>query len=135
MSEKNHPINDVMTTTLAKLKEMIDVDTIVGKPIETADGTTLIPVSQLSLGFASGGSEFSPKTAKSDNSQNFGGGSGAGVKIEPMAFLVVKNGSVRLLPMGAPPMTTLDRVVDMVPEVVDKVTDLIDRKKSEEETF
>lgn len=133
MSEKNHPINDVLTTTLAKLKEMIDVDTIVGKPISTDDGTTLIPVSQLSLGFASGGSEFSPKTAKNDNSQNFGGGSGAGVKIEPMAFLVVKNGTVRLLPMGAPPMTTLDRVVDMVPEVVDKVTELVGKKKETEE--
>lgn len=132
MSEKNHPINDIMSTTLAKLKEMIDVDTIVGKPIETPDGTTLIPVSQLSLGFASGGSEFSSKHPRPDASANFGGGSGAGVKIEPMAFLVVKNGTVRLLPMGAPPMTTLDRVVDMVPEVVDKVTDFIGRKKDPE---
>lgn len=132
MSEKNHPINEVMSTTLAKLKEMIDVDTIVGKPIETGDGTTLIPVSQLSLGFASGGTEFAPKNAKTEDSQNFGGGSGAGVKIEPMAFLVVKNGTVRLLPMGAPPMTTLDRVVDMVPEVVDKVTDFIDKRKDPE---
>lgn len=133
MSEKNHPINEVMSTTLAKLKEMIDVDTIVGKPIEAGDGTVLIPVSQLSLGFASGGTEFAPKNPKPGDGQNFGGGSGAGVKIEPMAFLVVKNGTVRLLPMGAPPMTTLDRVVDMVPEVVDKVTDFIDKRKPAED--
>ncbi len=125
MSESNKPINDLMSTTLQKIKEMIDVDTIVGKPIETPDGITLIPVSQLSLGFASGGSSF----GKEPPSGNFGGGSGAGVKIDPVAFLVVKEGSVRLLPVGMPPMNTVDRVIDMVPEVVDKITGYLDKKK------
>ncbi len=125
MSESNKPINDLMSTTLQKIKEMIDVDTIVGKPIETPDGITLIPVSQLSLGFASGGSSF----GKEPSGGNFGGGSGAGVKIDPVAFLVVRDGSVRLLPVGMPPMNTADRVIDMVPEVVDKITGYLDKKK------
>lgn len=125
MSESNRPINDLMSTTLQKIKEMIDVDTIVGKPIETPDGITLIPVSQLSLGFASGGSSF----GKEPDRGNFGGGSGAGVKIDPVAFLVVRDGSVRLLPVGMPPMNTADRIIDMVPEVVDKITGYLDKKK------
>lgn len=127
MSELNHPLGDLMTTTLQKIKEMIDVDTIVGKPISTPDGITLIPVSQLSLGFASGGADFNAK--KAEDTKNFGGGSGAGVKIDPVAFLVVRGDSVRLLPVGMPPMTPVDRVIDMVPEVVDKVTDYLDRNK------
>ena len=87
MSE--HPIDDLMTTTLQKIKEMIDVDAVVGKPIQTPDGLTLIPISRLSLGFASGGSEFG-KTPRVEGKNNFGGGSGAGVKMEPVAFLVVR---------------------------------------------
>lgn len=128
MSEQNHPIGDLMSTTLTKIKEMVDVDTIIGKPIHTPDGVTLIPISQLSFGFASGGSEFG-KAPKQEAKSNFGGGSGAGVKIDPVAFLVVRGQSVRLLPVGIPPMNTVDRVVEMVPEVVDKITDYIDQRK------
>lgn len=134
MSEQNHPISDLMSTTLQKLKEMVDVDTIVGKPIETPDGLLLIPVSQLAVGFASGGSEFG-KTPKPDGKNNFGGGSGAGIKIDPVAFLMVRGNSVRLLPVGMPPMTTADRVIDMVPEVVDKITDYLDRQKEDKSEF
>lgn len=132
MSEHNHPIGDLMSTTLTKIKEMVDVDTIVGKPIHTPDGVTLIPVSQLSFGFASGGTEFG-KAPKSEAKANFGGGSGAGVKIDPVAFLVVRGDSVRLLPVGIPPMNTADRVIEMVPEVVDKITDYLDRRKEKDE--
>lgn len=134
MSEHVNPIGEVMSTTLQKLREMIDVNTIVGEPIQTPDGLTLIPVSQLSLGFASGGSEFG-KTPKVEGKNNFGGGSGAGVKIEPVAFLVVRGDNVRLLPVGMMPMTTIDRMVDMVPDVVDKVTTYLDQRKADKSEF
>ena len=132
MSEHGNPISDVMATTLQKLREMLDVNTIVGEPIHTPDGLTLIPIAQLSMGFASGGSEFG-KTPKVEGKNNFGGGAGAGVKIEPIAFLVVRGDNVRLLPVGPGPVSTIDRVVDMVPEVVDKVTAFIQERKAEKE--
>lgn len=128
MSENNHPINDLMSTTLQKIREMVDTNTIVGQPIHTEDGVTLIPVSKLSFGFASGGTDFTTKNQKPEAKNSFGGGSGAGVNIAPVAFLVVKNGNVRLLPVAPPPANTVDRVVEMVPDMFDKVTDLIDKK-------
>ena len=132
MSEHGNPISDVMATTLQKLREMIDVNTIVGEPIHTPDGLMLIPISQLSMGFASGGSEFG-KTPKVEGKNNFGGGAGASLKMEPIAFLVIRGDNVRLLPVGPGPITTIDRVVDMVPEVVDKVTAFIQERKAEKE--
>lgn len=135
MSENNHPINDLMSTTMQKIREMVDVNTIVGQPINTADGITLIPVSKLSFGFASGGTDFVSKNHKPGENNTFGGGSGAGVNISPVAFLVVKGDSVRLLPVDPPAGTTVDRVIEMVPEVVDKVTDFLEKKKEDKETF
>lgn len=135
MSEKNHPINDLMSTTMQKIREMVDVNTIVGQPITTPDGITLIPVSKLSFGFASGGSDFVSKNHKPGENNTFGGGSGAGVNISPVAFLIVKGDSVRLLPVDPPAATTVDRVIEMVPEVVDKVTDFLEKKKEDKETF
>lgn len=123
------PIDSLMTTTLAKLKDMVDVDVIVGKPIETPDGTTLIPVSRLSMGFGSGGSDFAGKNHKDNTPYHFGGGSGAGVKVDPVAFLIIKDGSVRLLPIGLPPVSPAGRAVEMVPQLVDKITDYLDRQK------
>lgn len=125
----SRPIESLMTTTLAKLKEMVDVDVIVGKPIETPDGVTLIPVSRLSMGFGSGGSDFAGKNHKDSAPYNFGGGSGAGVKVDPVAFLIVKDGSVRILPIGLPAVTPAGRAVEMVPQLVDKVIDYLDRQK------
>ena len=130
MNENHHPIGDIMATTLLKIKELIDGDTVVGQPIVTPDGLTLIPVSKVSLGFASGGSEFG-KTPKAEGKNNFGGGSGAGVKVEPVAFLMVRGDTVRLLPVDAAPMNTMDRVVDMVPQVMDKVTTFLDQRKAD----
>lgn len=135
MSEKNHPINDLMSTTMQKIREMVDVNTIVGQPITTPDGITLIPVSKLSFGFASGGSDYVSKNHKPGDSNPFGGGSGAGVNISPVAFLIVKGDSVRVLPVDPPAATTVDRVIEMVPEVVDKVTDFLDKKKEDKEAF
>lgn len=128
MNEKNHPINEVLQTTMTKIKEMVDANTVVGQPIVTQDGVTLIPVSRLSFGFATGGSDF----GKTQNvPKNFGGGAGAGVNVTPMAFLIIKDGSVRMLPVAPPAHDAAGRVVEMVPEMFDKVTDYIDKKAAE----
>lgn len=125
---EKHPINDLMATTMEKMREMVDSNTIVGQPITTPDGVTLIPVSRLSFGFGSGGGEYDNKhTAGKDS--NFAGGSGAGVDIAPIAFLVVKDGFVRVLPVAVPPASTLDRVIDMAPDLMDKVDKFISKKK------
>lgn len=131
MSENSHPINDLMSTTMQKIRDMVDANTIVGTPIQTQDGVTLIPVSKLSVGFASGGSDFATKSQKPEGKNSFGGGSGGGATIEPVAFLVVKDGYVRLLPVAPPPATTVDRVIELAPEMFDKVTGYIDKKKDE----
>ncbi len=124
----DHPINSLMDTTMKKIKEMIDVNTIIGDPITTPDGTTIIPVSKVSYGFASGGSDL---PTKKDNKDCFGGGSGAGVTINPVAFLSVSKGNVKLIPIekydGA-----VDRIVGMMPEMLDKVTDYFKKDKKDD---
>ncbi len=130
--ENNHPINDLMSTTMQKIREMVDANTIVGDPIPAGDGVTLIPVSKLSFGFASGGSDFSVKNQKPDTGNAFGGGSGAGVTITPVAFLIVKGESVKLLPVSLPAGSTIERVVEMVPELVDKVTGFIEKQQDKD---
>ena len=125
MSENNHPINEVLQTTMNKIREMVDANTVVGQPITTQDGVTLVPVSKLSFGFATGGSDF----GKTQNvAKNFGGGAGAGVNVMPVAFLIVKDGNVKILPVAPPPGDTVSRVVDLVPEMFEKVTGYIDKK-------
>ncbi|MBE6973575.1 MAG: sporulation protein YtfJ [Ruminococcaceae bacterium] len=126
--EHNHPINDLLGTTMEKIRTMVDANTIIGQPIQ-AEGVTLIPVSKLSFGFASGGSDFTTKNQKPTQANTFGGGSGAGAKLEPVAFLIVKGESVRLLPVAPPPGTTVDRVIEMVPDVMDKVTSFIEKQQ------
>ena len=112
---------------MQKIREMVDVNTIVGQPIVTADGITLIPVSKVSFGFASGGSDFQTKHQQPASPNSFGGGSGAGVNISPVAFLVVKDGTIKLLNVAPPANTTVDRLVELVPEVIDKVSDLLNK--------
>ena len=126
-ADKKSPLNDLMTSTMEKIHQMVDTNTIVGEPITTPDGVTLIPISKVSLGFGSGGGDYG-KTQPKD----FGGGSAAGVKIEPVAFLVIREGVTRVLPVAMPPMTTLDRVVEMVPDIMDKVEKYFDKKQEKE---
>lgn len=101
--EKKHPLNDLMRETMAKIREMVDTNTIVGQPITTPDGVTLIPISKVSFGFGSGGGDYGKTTPK----ENFGGGSAAGVKIDPVAFLVIKDGTTRVLPVAVPPLSLI----------------------------
>ena len=126
---EKRPISELMETTMQKVREMIDANMIVGEPILTADGITLIPVSKLSFGFAGGGSDFAKKA---DPADAFGGGIGAGVNVVPIAFIIVKGESVRLLHIAPPAASTIGRVIDTVPEVIDKISDLIDKNKQDE---
>ena len=129
--EKNNSLAELISTTMEHVRTMADANTIIGTPIQ-AEGVTLIPVSRMSFGVAGGGTEFSTKKQPAgDNS--FGGGSGASAKLEPVAFLVVREGSVKLLPVAPPPATTVDRVIDTVPEVVDKVTGFIESQQAKKE--
>lgn len=122
-----HPIGELMETTMQKIREMVDVNTVIGQPIGPVDGITLIPVSKVSFGFASGGSDFQSKQQSAN--ANFGGGSGAGVKITPVAFVIVKDGAVRIMNVDPPAATTVDRIVEMAPDLIDKVSDLVKKEK------
>ena len=126
---KKNPLNDLMHTTMEKVREMADTNTIVGEPIVTPDGVTLIPVSKISFGFGSGGGSY----GKNPNQEQFGGGSGAGVKIDPVAFLVVRDGVTRVLPVAVPPISTMDRIVDMIPDLLDKVEKFNDKKEAKKQ--
>lgn len=123
-----HPIEGLINTAMAKIREMIDVDTIIGDPITTPDGTTIIPVSKVSFGFASGGSDI--PSAKSTKDL-FGGGSGAGITISPIAFIVISNGDVKLLQMSMNAKSS-NAIINMVPEVVDKITSMINKKDNKD---
>ena len=130
--EKKNPLNEVLQESMAKVREMVDTNTIVGQPIQTADGVTLIPISRVSFGFGGGGTAFSSKKEPAAD-PNLGTALGAGVKVEPVSFLIIKDGSVRVLPVAVPAVNTVDRIVEMVPDVVDKVSDFIKKKTEEPE--
>lgn len=127
MNEKKNPITAVMEASMGKIREMVDSNTIVGEPITTPDGVTLIPVSRLSFGFGCGGGDYGKQTEK------LGAGAGGGVRVEPVAFLVVKDGMTRMLPVASPAITTVDRAIEMVPQVMERVENFIDRRKAEKE--
>ncbi len=124
----NHPIDGLMSTAMQNIKEMVDVDTIVGAPVESPDGSVIIPISRVAFGFAAGGSEFGKKQNEAD--AMFGGGSGGGVSISPVAFMVVGQGQIKLLPIGAN-LTPVDRILDFIPGLIEKINDKIGHKKVE----
>ena len=119
---EKHPTNELMETVINKVHELVNVSTVIGEPIISPDGTTLIPVSRLSFGFASGGSDVASKNLREGEKKPFGGGSGAGVKIDPVAFVVIKDGNVRIMNIQAPAVTTLERLVDAAPDLIDKIS-------------
>ena len=126
--EKNNPISDLLQESMTKLRELADTNSIVGQPIHTPDGVTLIPISRVSLGVGGGGSIFGKKR-EANPEGNLGAGMGAGVSIDPIAFLIVKDGFTRVMPVAAPPMNTVDRVIEMAPEVIDRVTGFIEKQQ------
>lgn len=117
MNEREHPIQGLMGVTMEKIREMVDVNTIIGEPITCGDGVTILPVSKVSYGFASGGSDLPAKVEK----DLFGGGSGAGISIHPVAFLVIANGDVKLLQLTVD-ASTPNALINLVPDLMDKVS-------------
>lgn len=127
MSEK---LPNMLETTIQKIRDMVDANTVVGQPITTSDGTTILPVSKISIGLGGGGSDFASSIVP-NGQMPFGGGVGAGVKVTPVCFLVVKEGNVRILTIAEPANSTADRIVEMVPETLDRIGSFLDKKKPE----
>lgn len=124
MSQK---LPNMLETTIQKIKEMVDVNSVIGQPIQTPDGVTIIPVSKVSVGFGGGGSDFTNK----NGNEPFGGGAGGGVKVTPLCFLIVKDGNVRMMSVPEPANSTADRVVEMIPDTLEKLSSYLDSKKKE----
>lgn len=123
MANGNHPINGLMDSSLQNLRKLVDANTVIGEAITTPDGTLIIPVSKVSFGFVSGGSDL-PATKQTDM---FGGGAGGGVSVSPLGFLVVKNGDVSLLQLNNAKNPT-DRLVSMMPDFMDKIGGMFSKK-------
>lgn len=134
--EEQHPIEGLMLTAMNSIRDMVDVNTIIGEPIETSNNIIIIPISKVGFGFASGGSEFSTETINEYNKRDkdeqinyrlpFGGGSGAGVSITPVAFLVIQGNCVKLLPVSH--SSTLDKLLDYVPDLMDKANNILNKQ-------
>ncbi|BAF59422.1 MAG: sporulation protein YtfJ [Pelotomaculum sp.] len=130
MPEQHHPIEGLMKTAMESIKEMVDVNTVVGDPVETPDGTVIIPVSRVTCGFAAGGGEFEACGERREGEGEFqmpafGGGSGAGVSVRPIGFLVVGNGQVRLLSVDG--NAVVDRLIDIAPQVLSQIQAMLTR--------
>ena len=127
MAEK--PVQELMASALEKMRDLVDSNTVIGSPIYTQDGTTILPVSKISFGFVSGGTDFANKTQK----DLFGGAASSGASITPVGFLVIKDGSVKLMQL-AEGGATLDRLINMMPEVIDRVEGFVAKKTGKADT-
>ncbi|CDE97276.1 sporulation protein YtfJ [Clostridium sp. CAG:567] len=135
MNDQQHPIENLMLTAMNSIKDMVDVNTIIGEPIETSNNTIIIPISKVGFGFAAGGSEFKGETIDEYTKREkeeaiqyrlpFGGGSGAGVSIAPVAFLVVQPNNVKLLPVEH--CSAIDRLLDYVPDLMEKANIILNK--------
>lgn len=124
--ENNNNLGTLVESTMENIKKMVDVNTVVGEPIITPDGITLVPISRMTVGFGGAGADFA-------QSKGYGGGTGCGVKVDPIGFMVVKEGSVRMINIMPPANTTVDRIIDMVPDVLDRLDQMIDKIKENKE--
>ena len=130
-----HGVNGLMAETMEKIRSMVDVNTIIGDPIVTHDGTTLIPISKVTFGFGSGGTDFKSRNSSDTAPLCFGGGGGAGVSISPVAFLIVSEGNARILPVNMPADNSTDRLIEMIPDAVNGIQNFVSNrrgKKTEE---
>lgn len=130
--ENKQPLEGLMGTTIEKINQMVDVNTVIGNPITSPDGSIIIPVSKVSYGFASGGSSFAVKSAP--NKDLFGGGAGAGVSINPIAFIVISNGDAKVLTIDEPNSTTAEKAIAMAPEVIDKIVGIFNKDKNDKKS-
>ncbi|MCI6604279.1 MAG: GerW family sporulation protein [Clostridiales bacterium] len=130
MQNMNHPLSEMLGDTMSKIREMIDVNTVVGAPITTPDGVTIIPVTKVSIGYGGGGSDFATKNYPAGRDNAFGGGAGAGVTITPVAFLVIRGENVRMLPIAEPASTSVDRLIELLPDLLDKADDFLASRKA-----
>ena len=121
MSEK---VPNMLDSTISKIRELVDGNSVIGDPIVTSDGATIIPVTNVSVGFGGGGSDFATKNSNQSNA--FGGGIAGGVKVTPVAFLVIREGNIRMIPVPTPANTTADRLLEMLPDTLDKIGEFID---------
>ena len=128
--ENTNQLGNMMETTMKSVKEMLQTDTVAGEPITTPDGITLIPISQISVGFGGGGIELGKK--RCTKTQPYGGGNATGVKVTPTGFLVVKDGVVRMVNVAPPASNTVDRLIDLVPQVMDRIDAFINNTGKEE---
>ncbi len=138
----DHPIQSLMQTAMENLKEMVDVNTIVGDPVETPDGSVILPISRVGFGFAAGGSEFrighdnrdrtATSTVRAEAEAPFGGGAGGGVSISPMGFLVVGHGNIKLLSAEGNQM--YDRLIDLAPAVMDRIESMMNTRRAVAQT-
>ena len=133
----DHAVNGLMSETMEKIRTMVDANTIIGEPIVTQDGTTLIPISKVSIGFGSGGSDYKSRNSGENGPLCFGGGGGAGMSITPVAFVVVSGSEARMLPVNMPAESSTDRLIEMIPGAVNGAknlfTNLRGRGKDDEE--
>ena len=148
----NHPIEALMKTTMESIKEMVDVNTIVGDAVETPDGTVIIPISKVSFGFASGGGDYSMEKEEKEKKDNgrengngeagekssvkfpFAGGAGAGVSVQPVAFMVVGNGQIKLMPVDQR-ANMIDNLINMTPDVINKIQAMVNKRSNKGKVF
>lgn len=122
-------VSDVLSASMEKVRQMVDANTVVGTPINVNETTTLIPISKISFALASGGTDLAAKVA--GQAGTFGGGAGCGVKVTPVAFILVQGERVRVLPVDEPASSTVERMIEQIPALVDKISDLISGKKAD----
>lgn len=126
-------ISEMLSSSMERIQKMVDVNTIIGQPVALGDGVTVVPITKVHIGMGGGGTDFATKSALGSKKDPFGGGLGAGVSIDPVAFLIVKGDSVRMLPVAEPASTTVDRLVETAPELLDKLGNFLDSRKAKDE--
>ena len=131
----NHPLSEMMSASMSKIREMVDVNTVIGDPIVTEGGVTIIPVTKVYIGYGGGGSDFATKNYPANRDNAFGGGAGAGVTITPVAFLIVRGENVRMLPVAEPASTSVDRLIEQLPDLIDKAQSFFESRKAEKADF
>ena len=122
---------NMLNNTIGKIREMLDANSVIGEAI-VCEGVTIIPISKVSVGLAGGGSDFVSKNPNRHENP-FGGAVGAGIKVTPVAFLIVKDGNVRMMPVANPASTTADRLVEMIPDTLDRISDFFESRKTKSE--